>query len=221
MKRATFRDYLRTHRRRWLFLRRPYGELYPRWQFWRGYRLDGFLPDIWYYLKCRLWHQYNVVRVDSLHPTWTDRSELLLYASFTILRHAVEREDWLNSRAYFIDGDEFLRWDGRDEWQEVATLYDWWVNVRPARIDPTEWWADTLKAHGMYTSMLEPDENYEVIEHADGGCTVRERDVPGNPDKKDYQNLILRMSSAMEQGYEDEDERMLKRLAEVRLYLWT
>ena len=214
MKPVTFRDYIKGHSRRLLFIRRPYGELYPRWQFWRGYKLDGFLPDLWYYAKCRFWKRYNTVTARDLHPTWQDPSELLLSISFAVLVFAVEQDGWFE-RTYKCED-----YDGSEEWQEVATLYDWWVNVRPARIDPTDWWVDTLKAHGMYVSIFD-DPNSEVIEHADGGCTIKQRDPLPFPEDEEYRRLILNLSHQMEKGYNEEDERMLKRLAEVRLILWT
>ena len=35
------------------------------------------IHDSWYYLKCLLFHRYNVIKVRSLPPTWVDRDELM------------------------------------------------------------------------------------------------------------------------------------------------
>ncbi len=52
----------------------------------------GWFNDRWYWLKCRLWHKYNVVTCEALPPTWCDRDHLMLFAAFQILEDFVERE---------------------------------------------------------------------------------------------------------------------------------
>jgi hypothetical protein len=233
MKRLTFRDYLRSKAgMRWLgFQFRP--DTYKTTKWWQRrhwIKFWGIIPDCFYYWKCRIFKRHNTVTAPDLYPTWQDPSELLLHVSFAVLVFACEVDGWFEGRYYYSPEEIASNDDGfatpeymldqNATWQEVATLYDWWLTKRPARIDPVEWYTDTLKAHGMYTNLFDSDENYEVREE-DGMTVIARREKLGNPDKKEYQDLILRMSAAMEQGYEDEDELMLKRLAEVRLYLWT
>ena len=88
------------------------------------------LQNAWYWLKCRLWHRYNVVVCRALSPTWHDRDYLLVYAAFQILEDFVTKE-----RGHFYEdvyalylpgfGDKAAR--ARDlEWQRIRLLYDWW-----------------------------------------------------------------------------------------------
>jgi hypothetical protein len=139
MKTHTFRDWYKDHNPwdwHWFRLRKTYGEL--GWKYfglrqWRMFKASGFIPELWYYLKCRFWKRYNVVKARSLPPTWVDRDRLLLHAAFEILRDVVENEDWFNDRVYWQPD-----YDGRETWQAAAMLYDWWVNRRPARLEAEE-----------------------------------------------------------------------------------
>ena len=103
-------------------------------------RLIRRLHDAWYWLKCRLWHRYNVVVCRDLPPTWCDRDHLLLYAAFTILEEFVEEEE-----GHFNEPDVFALYadysgDDPDEkaandeyarkmeadWKTIHELYAWW-----------------------------------------------------------------------------------------------
>jgi hypothetical protein len=197
MKRHTFRDWYQVHNpRSWhLFrVRMAYREL--GWKYfgfrpWRMFKATGFIPELWYYLKCRLWKQYNVVRVRSLPPTWVDRDNLLLHAAFEILRDVVEQEDWLNHTVYFLPVTEHDPYgaDYRDDWQEIATLYDWWINRRPARL--------ALEDHVLT-------------------CWGNEYRKAGNSNIPSSELL-----SQLEVAGEAEDEDMLVRLCRIRKVLWT
>src|SRR5579885_1555044 len=74
-----------------LFIKRSkkrWGKLYP-------YRPSVWIPrlkDVWYYFKCVLWKRHNVVKIRTLSPTWHDRDNMLLHASFQILVDFCEQE---------------------------------------------------------------------------------------------------------------------------------
>lgn len=104
------------------------------------------LHDAWYWLKCRLWHRYNVV-VCQLPPTWCDRDYLLLYAAFQILEDFVKREQpWEFTAdvyaAYVTDcGDEHAR-EREAAWHTIRGLYAWW-QCRKADPDYDDYDADS------------------------------------------------------------------------------
>jgi hypothetical protein len=86
----------------------------------------------WYWLKCRLWHQYNVVRIQTLPPTWNDRDEVMLHACFQCLVDFIEKENPFEYGA----GAE-VQEPRRKADIELVALYDWWI-LRPVllrRID--------------------------------------------------------------------------------------
>lgn len=92
MRRHTFADWLRDHQgQRLLRVRAVYAELYGRWDP-RSYLAYGWLPELWYYATCRAWRRYNVLRIATLPPTWTDADERLLHGMFQILADFVELE---------------------------------------------------------------------------------------------------------------------------------
>jgi hypothetical protein len=151
------------HPWRWFF-----GQTVPSFfrRMWRDW-----VHEPWYWLKCRVWHRYNVVVCQDLPPTWNDRDDVLLHAAFQCLKDFVEREDraceewpghtersreqliadyhtakdplWFNEEQI----SDSLKWAGEraDEWLEVRALYDWWEVRRKqdeTPIDPGEEHAD-------------------------------------------------------------------------------
>lgn len=128
-----------------------WGDRQTRWTkfgWWWSRTWNRFAHEPWYWLKCRLWHQYNVVRIKTLPPTWMDRDEVLLHAAFQIFCDFVEREKptefektWQEYYdLYFGDGDfpgaaEHAK-QRADDAQVLKDLYRWWTVDRPARKDP-------------------------------------------------------------------------------------
>lgn len=99
-----------------------------RYGFYRWWRT--LVHDPWYWLKCRIWHRYNVVYVKTLPPTWVDRDELLLHAAFQILDDFVKKErpfEWFDT-----EDSQHAK-----EWIELDKLHVWWTSVRPNRPDST------------------------------------------------------------------------------------
>lgn len=102
----------RFHRRRWYrFVTRA----------WHNY-----VHEPWYWLKCAVWHQYNVIHVTTLPPTWMDRDTVMLHACFQILTDFVDRE-------HPFDHFDTIRSTNRTDWEEVLRLYAWWTVERPCR----------------------------------------------------------------------------------------
>ncbi len=87
--------------------------------------------DSWYWLRCCLWHRYNVVVCRPLPPTRCDRDYLLVFAAFQILEDFVDKEaDHYHEDVYALykeagyDEDR-CREEERD-WNEIRVLYAWW-----------------------------------------------------------------------------------------------
>jgi hypothetical protein len=122
---------------------------------YRWYRRLIHKPCYW--LKCRLWHRYNVVVCRSLPPTWVDRDYLLLHAAFQILEDFIEKEEPWEFKAT----EEHLRESyadcGPDErvaaWLEIQDLYRWWKQRKDDEsvdYDDQDWRAvDDAKLHRL------------------------------------------------------------------------
>lgn len=79
----TFKTWLSDHQEQELLVVRR-NDCWPWWQP-REWRVDGWLPSLWYYLKCRFWRHYNRLEIGTLPPTWTDADDRLLHGAFAIL----------------------------------------------------------------------------------------------------------------------------------------
>lgn len=96
----------------------------------------------WYWLKCRVWHRYNVVVCRSLPPTWVDRDTVLMHAAFQCLVDFIEKEKpW-----EFTASDERMQAGYADfepkrinEWKSIRELYFWWMKRRNE-------WGDELRS---------------------------------------------------------------------------
>jgi len=227
MKPYTIRSWYEDHppsgwdlKHRWLYIRKGYSELgwkYFGWRPWRMFTASGFLPELWYYLKCRVWHRYNVIHVRSLPPTWSDRSDAMIHVMFQVLVDCVEKEDWFNDRLYYQEDPENgpdYTWDFRDEWQEMAILYDWWMNKRPARLAAEDeagatWHKAFEAAGGMQYGPVGPV--------GTEGAGVREIILSHSPEER----KLFQESQDMEKWGEADDEQMMHRLVMMTPYLWT
>lgn len=219
MKDHSFRDWLDSHKGQ--------GLLYVSWGYWRElhkwpvlgsiWRWQGWLPELWYYIRCRLWHRYNRVTATTLPPTWQDADSLLLHISFAILVNVVEKEDILHHCAW-TERDH----TGKDApnipleaqfytLQEIATLYDWWKNLRPLRMEPSEWWSAQCAKENISTG-------FDFGPTVNGLSRMRDR---GTEEQKARRLELLKQSNDMEIAQDAEDTEMLCRLINIRQNLWT
>lgn len=115
------------------FVRRTVPRFFSRkWREW--------IHEPWYWLKCRVWHRWNVIHIRTLPPTWMDRDDTLLHAAFQIFTDFVEFEEPAEFRYSREEYGGF--WDGCEArlkgYDEMHALYNWWKVERPARKEPEE-----------------------------------------------------------------------------------
>lgn len=99
---------------------------------------NRFVHSPWYWLKCRVWHRYNVVVCRKLGPTWVDRDHLILHVAFQCLADYVEKEAPTVAtqtheevyRNYRDCGPEYAK-KRADDWMGVKELYHWYVKHDP------------------------------------------------------------------------------------------
>jgi hypothetical protein len=211
LKEYTFRDWLREHKgQTFIWVHRPYKDIGRWWDV----HVDGWVGEFIYYWKCRLFKRWHVLKCPHLPPTYMDRCDSFIDFMFQMLVDEVEKDGWFNGREYFWEGQqEWERWDFRDEWQEVALLYDWWVNVRPqrerARDQALQDWHEELTRLGGFQFRQAPGEPLsKMISPEDRGLdTSTER-------------TLLETYEGMEKTAEREDELMMHRLVAMVPYLW-
>lgn len=153
------------------------------------------LNEIYYFIKDFVF-PHNVMKIDSLGREYCDPVEYLLHANFHILKEFVEKEepfeviDWFENEETLAIGDE------------IKELYDWWVYLRPNRVDP---WGKEF--HGKWFGP----------EHGKPGSTSGTSRWQLSEEYSHH----LRECGAIQDEYDREDQENLERLVKLRVYLWT
>jgi len=115
-------------------------------------RFQQRLHDAWYWLKCRVWHRYNVVVCRALPPTRLDRDYLLLYAAFLILEDFIKQEHpWEltgDVAAGYAECSEELIEEATRMWITVRELYAWWQS-RKANPEHDDYDEDSAMLHKL------------------------------------------------------------------------
>lgn len=197
----------------WLRLRPEYRDVYGLWDH-RAWRLSGRLTEYWYYWRCRLWTRWNVVRVRTLAPVYTDRSELLLHVAFQVFTDYMERERdqiWSSEacREDMASGDGWSA-DELPRAIEREALYEWWTRQRAidrqAEQDALSRWHDAFQAAGGMKS--EPTDNARLHRLV-------------FPEKTPELERLHAEHARIEAENDARDQEMLRRLIDIREGLWT
>jgi len=142
-------------------------------------------------------HQYNIVKPRTLSPDYHNPYSVLLHASFEVLVNFIEFErdhgyvDWMATTQH----SEF--------WYEANKLMYWWQNIRPCRED----WLDRDYPY--------PD----APKDCEKTSWVISSKYTDTPEYKEF-SRICKIRSDLELQYEEEETTNLKRLADIRMFLW-
>jgi hypothetical protein len=126
-----------------------------------------------------------------------DRDTILLEAAFQVLVDFIEKEK----------PGEVIEWSATKHdahaWSEMQSLYKWWKEERPARVDPI-----------LDDKLVSPPFDFKTNEE---GHSV------WNPDKEKYAEFwkACDESSRLETLWNEEDQKNLHRLIDIRRYMWT
>jgi len=138
------------------------------------------------------------LKIQTLEKGWHDKDEILLHAAFQLLVDFVEKED--PGRIVNWNSDE----SHKHVWKEIRELYKWWKEKRPSRKSPLD--DRKLKIPPMKFKKVRGSELSQLVE----------------PDKKKYAKYYqaLKKHWRLEKKWEEEDQRNLHRLVEIRRFLW-
>lgn len=149
------------------------------------------LHDLWYTLKCNLWHRYTTIKPRYLTHHFVDRDVHLAHCAFEILSQFYEQEQkplrdsyplFAEHKKGYIEQDEYNIQDSIDK--EIQYLY--------------RWWHDYYNGFALYK-----------IEELWNIAIQSKNDEDG------------RIAVQFEDDLEKELDEMLHRLIAVRQYLWT
>ena len=139
------------------------------------------------------------LKIHTLEKGWCDKNEVLLHAAFQLLTDFIEKEK----------PDKIVDWNAdklhRQAWKEIKSLYNWWKKERPARKSPLD--NKRLKHPPLKIEKIPDSDLYKMVEY----------------DKKKYANYYRALEEhwKLEQKWEEEDQRNLHRLIDIRKFLWT
>ncbi len=141
----------------------------------------------------------KILKIQTLEKGWCDRDHIMLHAAFQLLVDFVEQEkpdtivDWNHSQEH------------RHAWKEIRALYKWWTETRPARKSPLD--EKSVKRPPMRWKKVPGSENRELVFY----------------DKRKYAayDLALKRHWRLEEMWDEEDQRNLHRLVNIRQFLWT
>ena len=139
------------------------------------------------------------LKIKTLEKGWHDKDEVLLHAAFQILTDFIEQET----------PEEIVDWNSdelhKKAWKEIKSLYKWWKEIRPSRTSPLD-----------EKNLIAPPLKFKKIPVSDLSEMVE-------PDKKKYAEYYraLEKDRKLETKWNEEDQRNLHRLIEIRGFLWT
>jgi len=141
----------------------------------------------------------KILKIYTLEKGWCDKDYVLLHAVFQLLVNFVEQES----------PDKIVDWNSDSEhkhaWKEIRSLYRWWTQTRPSRRSPMD--VKGLKKPLMKWKKIPGSENYQLVDY----------------DKNKYTayDAAMKKHWRLEKKWDEEDQRNLHRLIEIRQFLWT
>ena len=141
----------------------------------------------------------KILKIHTLKQGWCDKDHFMLHANFQLLVDFVEQErpeqivDWNANPAH------------KHAWKEIRALYRWWTRARSARKGPLH--RKGLKKPPLRWKKISGSENRQLV----------------NYDKNKYAayDTALKRHWRLEKEWDEEDQRSLHRLVEIRQFLWT
>jgi len=141
----------------------------------------------------------KILKIRTLEKGWCDKDHLMLHAAFQLLVDFVEQE----KPEAFIDWNHSP--EHRQVWKEICALYKWWTETRPARKSPLD--EKSIKKPPIRWKKVPGSEKLQLVPY----------------DKRKYAGYdrALKRLSRLEARWEEEDQRNLHRLVNIRQFLWT
>ncbi len=193
----------------------------PTWLSVKGMQIHDI--KLWFQYRFQTRHKYHLIDT-KLGYGYHEIENRLLHGAFSLLQNYVEVElacinDVFNKEApkrgrgaglqqlawqiSLKDDDESSTWQSENA-QKIKDLYLWWMDTRPARMDPWD------------------DEDWEKSKpKREKGESVMELFAKRTPEQKEAASRHFAKRETINEAYQAEDEKMLIRLIRIRKSLWT
>jgi hypothetical protein len=167
--------------------------------FWISCKYKWWITEPWYRFRCAVWNRYNVVKIQTLDPTWSDVVCKMLHVNFQLLVEYIEGEKPFDR----------IDWDATEDHKHAAAemkeLYRWWKEDYPRQ--------DEMFPDG--TLLRKSEEGDRIPMWKLFGESYRDE-----PEIIEYKK-VLDDYNKNERAWVEEEERQLIRLMKIRPYLWT
>lgn len=188
-----------------------------KYKYWEIWPYDLRPMAAWYNFKCWAWHRYGTIRCRHLPNTWCDRRSILLHASFEILTQFIDNECSPGHVEWFGEWSNQVEVNGVMEnvMDEMLELYNWWntVYLKEYPKMTEDLWAVAEKCSPKLHCVP-----YENMPDNMAGKLVTEYE---DDEQRDAYKTVMQKMHETEKIMDEKAEEMLKRLAAVRLWMWT
>lgn len=163
------------------------------------YRLCKMPRNILSWIRLRTTNRQHVLNL-GLKPGWYDIDMKLIHANFELLKQYVEIEKPFEMIDWNSDGGH------KHAAREIRELYTWWLYIRPYREEKEPCFQhkgldmDFVKSPGSKTTQIV---------------------WLGTKEEQEDWTRALEQQSELELKWMEEDTANLKRLIDIRKYLWT
>ena len=155
-------------------------------------------------------HKYTTIKLKRLDPGYHDPDILLFYSMFEIFEGFMKTQLTDSHVKWVLTKDDFEEWweekdvekemkKRNDLWDEMNTIYDWWINVYPNREGTLPEYPKIPKEWGLMAVFNEDFDDEEIM--------------------IEYKKII-KIHLKMEEDWNKEDEEMMHRLIKIHSNLW-
>lgn len=186
-----------------------------KYAYWNIIPYDWRPGQIWYRLKCFLWHRYTTVKPRYLHHTWCDRCEIMPHMMFEILAQFIEDECSPGYVQWYGEQGHKITVNGQEKYvlDEMKDLVAWWDDVWNGEWEEVNdiLWAEAHK-HDPETEWTE----------VDGKPHLSYWD-PQFKETEDGEiwHFCMRAVNKLERNMHKAREKCLHRMIAIMPYMWT
>ncbi len=178
-----------------------------RYAYYKVLPYDWRPSNIWYKIKCTIWHRYTTVKPRQLDNTWCDRCTLMPHMMFEILSQFLEKEcspgivDWDAS-----DHEVMYGGHSRNAEEVMWHLCYWWHEVHLVKKELNyDSWHKYSEAHTLNLPSFDAVWNPEFVSDA----------------HEQHAAILFKRAGKKEAAIIKELNENLKVIVDLIPYLWT
>ena len=188
-----------------------------RYTYWKIIPHDWRPGQIWYRLKCFVWHRYTTVKPRYLYHTWCDRAEIMPHMMFEILAQFIEDECSPGHVTWYGEDGHKITINGQEKYvlDEMKDLVAWWDTVWNGE------WEEVNEILWAEAHKHDPTSEWtECSEEEESGMSYWDPQFQETEDGELWHKCVRSVSKLERIMYKARDER-LHRMIPLMRYMWT